>query len=465
MVTGEALPAEKKPGDRVTGSTVNTTGSFLMRAERVGSETLLAQIVRMVSEAQRSRAPIQRLADVVSSYFVPGVIVAAAITFAVWVLFGPEPRLAYALVNAVAVLIIACPCALGLATPMSIMVGVGRGATSGVLIKNAEALEILEKVDTLVVDKTGTLTEGKPRVVSVSVLRGSALDESELLRLAASLEQGSEHALASAIVSAAKEKKLALDKPAEFQSVTGQGVRGKIGGRKVAIGTDKFLKSLGVEMKGQAVAALVPEQTAVTLVFVAVDGSAAGVLAVADPIKASTPDAVAALHRDGVRIVMLTGDRRQTAAAVAQKLGIDEVEAEVLPAEKAKVVRRLQSEGRVVAMAGDGINDAPALAAANVGIAMSTGTDVAIESAGVTLLRGDLRGIAKARRLSRATMRNIRENLFFAFIYNALGIPLAAGVLFPFFGLLLNPMIASAAMSFSSVSVIGNALRLRKTRL
>ena len=465
MVTGEALPAEKKPGDRVTGSTVNTTGSFLMRAERVGSETLLAQIVRMVSEAQRSRAPIQRLADVVSSYFVPGVIVAAAITFVVWVLFGPEPRLAYALVNAVAVLIIACPCALGLATPMSIMVGVGRGATSGVLIKNAEALEILEKVDTLVVDKTGTLTEGKPRVVSISVLPGSALDESELLRLAASLEQGSEHALASAIVSAAKEKKLALDKPAEFQSVTGQGVRGKIAGRKVAIGTDKFLKGLGIEVKGEAVAALVPEQTAVTLVFVAVDGSAAGVLAVADPIKASTPDAVAALHRDGVRIVMLTGDRRQTAAAVAQKLGIDEVEAEVLPAEKAKVVRRLQSEGRVVAMAGDGINDAPALAAANVGIAMSTGTDVAIESAGVTLLRGDLRGIAKARRLSRATMRNIRENLFFAFIYNALGIPLAAGVLFPFFGLLLNPMIASAAMSFSSVSVIGNALRLRKTRL
>jgi len=465
MVTGEALPAEKKPGDRVTGSTVNTTGSFLMRAERVGSETLLAQIVRMVSEAQRSRAPIQRLADVVSSYFVPGVIVAAAITFGVWVLFGPEPRLAYALVNAVAVLIIACPCALGLATPMSIMVGVGRGAASGVLIKNAESLEILEKVDTLVVDKTGTLTEGKPRVVSISVLPGSALDESELLRLAASLEQGSEHALASAIVSAAKEKKLALDKPAEFQSVTGQGVRGKIAGRKVAIGTDKFLKGLGIEVKGEAVAALVPEQTAVTLVFVAVDDSAAGVLAVADPIKASTADAVAALHRDGVRIVMLTGDRRQTAAAVAQKLGIDEVEAEVLPAEKAKVVRRLQSEGRVVAMAGDGINDAPALAAANVGIAMSTGTDVAIESAGVTLLRGDLRGIAKARRLSRATMRNIRENLFFAFIYNALGIPLAAGVLFPFFGLLLNPMIASAAMSFSSVSVIGNALRLRKTRL
>ncbi len=465
MVTGEALPAEKKPGDRVTGSTVNTTGSFLMRAERVGSETLLAQIVRMVSEAQRSRAPIQRLADVVSSYFVPGVIVAAAITFVVWVLFGPEPRLAYALVNAVAVLIIACPCALGLATPMSIMVGVGRGAASGVLIKNAESLEILEKVDTLVVDKTGTLTEGKPRVVSISVLPGSALDESELLRLAASLEQGSEHALASAIVSAAKEKKLALDKPAEFQSVTGQGVRGKIAGRKVAIGTDKFLKGLGIEVKGEAVAALVPEQTAVTLVFVAVDDSAAGVLAVADPIKASTADAVAALHRDGVRIVMLTGDRRQTAAAVAQKLGIDEVEAEVLPGEKAEVVRRLQSEGRVVAMAGDGINDAPALAAANVGIAMSTGTDVAIESAGVTLLRGDLRGIAKARRLSRATMRNIRENLFFAFIYNALGIPLAAGVLFPFFGLLLNPMIASAAMSFSSVSVIGNALRLRKTHL
>ncbi|HYL10173.1 MAG TPA: heavy metal translocating P-type ATPase [Candidatus Acidoferrales bacterium] len=465
MVTGEPLPVEKKPGDRVTGSTVNATGSFVMRAERVGSETLLAQIVRMVSEAQRSRAPIQGLADVVSSYFVPGVVVAAVITFAVWAMFGPEPRLAYALVNAVAVLIIACPCALGLATPMSIMVGVGRGATSGVLIKNAEALEILERVDTVVVDKTGTLTEGKPRVVSVSVAPGSRLSEAELLQLAASLEQGSEHALASAIVGAAKEKGLVLEKPTEFQSITGQGVHGKIAGRSVAIGTERFLKGLGMEMKGEAAATPASAQTAVTPVFVGVDGSAAGILSIADPIKASTPQAVEALHRAGVRIVMLTGDRRETAAAVAQKLRIDEVEAEVLPGRKAEIVRRLQSEGRVVAMAGDGINDAPALAAANVGIAMSTGTDVAIESASVTLLRGDLRGIAKAQRLSRATMRNIRQNLFFAFLYNALGIPLAAGVLFPFFGLLLNPMIASAAMSFSSVSVIGNALRLRKARL
>ncbi len=465
MVTGEPVPIEKKPGERVTGSTVNSTGSFLMRAERVGSETLLAQIVRMVSEAQRSRAPIQGLADVVSAYFVPGVVAAAAITFAVWAAFGPEPRLAYALVNAVAVLIIACPCALGLATPMSIMVGVGRGATSGVLIKNAEALETLEKVDTVVVDKTGTLTEGKPRVVSVSVAPGSGLSENELLRLAASLEQGSEHALASAIVGAAKGKNLTLQKPIEFQSVTGQGVRGKIGGRSVAIGTEKFLKGLGIEMKGETAVALALEGTAVTLVFVGVDGSVAGALSIADPIKASTLEAVQALHRSGVRIVMLTGDRRETAVAVAEKLGIDEVEAEVLPGQKAEIVRRLQKEGRVVAMAGDGINDAPALAAANVGIAMSTGTDVAIESASVTLLRGDLRGIAKAQRLSRATMRNIRQNLFFAFVYNALGIPLAAGVLFPFFGMLLSPMIASAAMSFSSVSVIGNALRLRSAQL
>ncbi len=467
MVTGEPIPVEKRPGDRVTGSTVNTTGSFVMRAERVGSETLLAQIVRMVSEAQRSRAPIQRLADVVSSYFVPAVVAAAVLTFVVWAMVGPEPRLAYALVNAVAVLIIACPCALGLATPMSIMVGTGRGATAGVLIKNAEALEILEKVDTLVVDKTGTLTEGKPRLTSVALIPGAPVNESELLRLAASLERSSEHPLAAAIVSAATDQGLELGKVADFRSLTGKGVTGKISGRAVALGNGKLFTELGLDPGALTEHAEALRRDAQTVVFVAVDGRAAGLLGVADPIKESTPEAIGSLHRDGLRIVMLTGDNRTTAEAVARKLGIDEVEAEVLPDRKGEVVKRLQSAGRIVAMAGDGINDAPALAQAQVGIAMGTGTDVAMESAGITLVKGDLRGIARARRLSRSTMRNIRQNLFFAFLYNALGVPLAAGVLYPLFGAgaLLNPMIASAAMSFSSVSVISNALRLRKLTL
>ncbi len=465
LVTGESMPVEKKAGDRVIGSTINSIGTFVMRAERVGKETLLAQIVRLVTSAQRSRAPIQRYADVVASYFVPAVILAAIVTFAVWSILGPQPRLAYALVNGVAVLIIACPCALGLATPMSIMVGVGRGASAGVLIKNAEALEILEKVDTVVVDKTGTLTEGKPRVVSVTLASEETLSENELLRLAASLEQGSEHAMAGAILKAAAERRLVLEKPQDFESITGEGIKGKIAGHTLAIGTENFLKTLGIEMKNAALSEPVSEQPGIAHIFIAVDGRLGGTFAVADPIKPSTMEAVEALHRNGIRIVMLTGDRRRNAEFVARKLGIDEIEAEVLPSQKVEVVRRLQAQGRIVAMAGDGVNDAPALAAANVGIALSTGTDVAIETAGVTLLRGDLRGIARAQALSRATMRNIRQNLFFAFIYNALGIPLAAGVLFPFFGLLLNPMIASAAMSFSSVSVIANALRLRKTQL
>jgi Cu+-exporting ATPase len=467
MVTGESIPVEKHPGERVTGSTINTTGSFLMRAERVGSETLLAQIVRVVSEAQRSRAPIQRLADVVSSYFVPAVVAAALMTFMVWGLFGPEPRLAYALVNAVAVLIIACPCALGLATPMSIMVGTGRGATAGVLIKNAEVLEVLEKVDTLVVDKTGTLTEGKPRLASIRVTPGAPVDEQELLRLAASLERSSEHPLAAAIVAAAAEKRLVLVPVTGFRSVTGKGVTGQISGREVALGNGKLLAELGLDPGALAEQAERLRGDGQTVVFVAVDGRAAGLLGVTDPIKETTPEAIRVLHREGLRIVMLTGDSRTTAEAVARKLGIDEVEAEVLPDKKGEVVKRLQSAGRVVAMAGDGINDAPALAQAQVGIAMGTGTDVAMESAGVTLVKGDLRGIVRARRLSRSTMRNIRQNLFFAFLYNALGVPLAAGVLYPLFGTsaLLNPMIASAAMSFSSVSVISNALRLRKLPL
>jgi Cu+-exporting ATPase len=466
MVTGEPIPVEKRAGDRVTGSTVNATGSFVMRAERVGSETLLAQIVRMVSEAQRSRAPIQRLADVVSSYFVPGVVVAAAITFAVWALWGPEPRLAYALVNAVAVLIIACPCALGLATPMSVMVGTGRGARAGVLIKNAEALEILEKVDTLVVDKTGTLTEGKPRLASIDIAPESPVDERELLRLAASIERASEHPLAAAIVAEAQEKGIALTEVTDFESTPGQGVRGKIDGGEVIIGTREFLKRHGVVVKAKlAASAAAPNESALTTILVAVDGRAAGVLVVADRIKASTPEALKQLHGEGLRIVMVTGDRREAAQLIAQQLGIDEVEAEVLPRQKSDIVKRLQAQGRIVAMAGDGINDAPALAAANVGIAMGTGTDVAMESAGITLVKGDLQGIVRARRLSRLMMRNIRQNLWFAFVYNALGVPLAAGVLYPFFGLLLSPMIASAAMSFSSVSVITNALRLRKASL
>jgi P-type Cu+ transporter len=463
MVTGEPISVEKKAGDHVTGGTVNGTGGFLMRAERIGSETLLAQIVHMVAEAQRTRAPIQRLADVVASYFVPGVVLASIVTFAVWALVGPRPRLAYALLNAVAVLIIACPCALGLATPMSIMVGTGRGAMAGVLIKNAEALEVLEKVDTLVVDKTGTLTEGKPRLAAVQAMPG--WNGMDVLRLAASLERGSEHPLAAAIVQGAEENSLELSATENFQSFTGEGVTGQADGHNVALGNSKLFERFGVslgELREQAESLRSEGRTAV---FVAVDSKAAGLVAVADPIKPTTPEAIKLLHEDGIRIVMLTGDSRTTAEAVARELGLDEVEAEVLPAQKGEVVKRLQESGRVVAMAGDGINDAPALAQAEVGIAMGTGTDVAMESAGVTLIKGDLRSIARARRLSRATMRNIRQNLFFALVYNGLGIPLAAGVLYPFFGWLLSPMIAATAMTFSSVSVISNALRLRKVTL
>lgn len=463
MVTGEPIPVEKSKGEKVIGGTINATGGFIMRAERVGSETLLAQIVHMVSEAQRSRAPIQRLADTVSSYFVPAVIVAAIITFAVWSLAGPEPRLAHAIVNAVAVLIIACPCALGLATPMSIMVGTGRGASAGVLIKNAEALEVLEKINTLIVDKTGTLTEGKPRLTSVLPLNG--MSESELLRLAASLEQGSEHPLAAAIIAGAQQRGFRLHQAEEFQSITGKGVVGKIDGSAVALGNAKLLEQLNIDASGHIERAEGLRKEGETVVFVAVDRQLAGLLGVADPIKESTAEAIRALHEDGIRIVMVTGDNRTTAEAVARKLGIEEVEADVLPKQKGEVVKRLQAQGRLVAMAGDGVNDAPALAQAQVGIAMGTGTDVAIESAGVTLLKGDLRGIVRARKLSRATMRNIRQNLFFAFIYNALGIPIAAGALYPVFGLLLSPMTAGAAMSFSSVSVIANSLRLRKLEL
>jgi Cu+-exporting ATPase len=468
MVTGEPMPVEKPVGARVTGATVNGTGTFVMRAERVGADTLLAQIVRLVSQAQRSRAPIQHLADVVASYFVPGVVAAATITFIVWSIFGPQPRMAYALVNAVAVLIIACPCALGLATPMSIMVGMGRGAAAGVLIKNAEALEMLEQVDTVVIDKTGTLTEGKPQVVSIIALEG--WDEAELLRLAASLERGSEHPLASALVAASKARGLTLAAADEFQSFTGKGVSGRVGDhtvarRTVAVGNRALLEELGVVAHELVGPSEDLRRDGQTVMFVAVDGRAAGLLGVSDPVKPSTPEAIQMLHRDGVRLVMLTGDSRTTAQAVARTLGIDDVVAEVLPHEKVEVVRRLQAQGRIVAMAGDGINDAPALAQAHVGIAMGTGTDVAMESAAVTLVKGDLRGIAKARNLSRGTMRNIRQNLFFAFIYNALGVPIAAGILYPLVGLLLSPMIASAAMSFSSVSVISNALRLRKLAL
>jgi Cu+-exporting ATPase len=434
-----------------------------MRAERVGSDTLLAQIVRMVSEAQRSRAPIQRLVDVVASYFVPAVILAAVITFIVWAIVGPQPRMAYALVNAVAVLIIACPCALGLATPMSIMVATGRGATEGVLIKNAEALEILGKVNTLVVDKTGTLTEGKPRLVSVTVLDG--FTDADVLRIAASLERGSEHPLAAAIVAGAEERKLTLADAEDFKSVTGQGVTGRIERRAVALGNQQMMSELGVGFDAVSADADAQRKDGHTVMFVAIDGRPAGLIGVADPIKSSTAEALKMLQDDGVRIVVLTGDNRTTAEAVAKKLGIDQVEAEVMPDQKASVVKRLQSEGRIVAMAGDGINDAPALAQAQVGIAMGTGSDVAIESAGVTLVKGDLRGIAKARHLSRSTMSNIRQNLFFAFVYNVIGIPIAAGALYPVFGLLLSPIVASAAMSMSSVSVITNALRLRRVRL
>jgi P-type Cu+ transporter len=463
MITGEPIPVEKTKGSKVTGGTVNGTGSLIMQAEHVGSDTLLAQIVRMVAEAQRSRAPIQKLADVVAGYFVPAVVLVAVLTFIVWALFGPEPAMAYALVNAVAVLIIACPCALGLATPMSIMVGTGRGATAGVLIKNAEALEVLEKIDTLVVDKTGTLTEGKPRLISVIPVRGQ--DENEILYLAASLERGSEHPLAAAIVKGAEERGVKLAETREFRSITGKGVVGSVDGKNVALGNAKLLEELNIEageLWGQSEELRKEGQT---VMYVVVDGAIAGLLGVADPVKQSTPEAIGLLHEDGVKIVMLTGDNRTTAEAVAKRLGIDQIQAEVLPEQKVEVVKRLQTEGRMVAMAGDGVNDAPALAQAHVGIAMGTGTDVAMESAGVTLIKGDLRGIAKARHLSRGTMRNIRENLFFAFIYNVLGIPIAAGVLYPFFGVLLSPVIASVAMTFSSVSVITNALRLNRLEL
>ncbi len=463
MMSGEPIPVEKGPGDPVTGGTVNATGGFTMRAERVGGDTLLAQIVRMVGEAQRSRAPIQRIADAVASYFVPAVVLAAVVTFIVWALLGPQPALAYALVNAVAVLMIACPCALGLATPMSIMVATGRGARAGILIKNAEALETLQKVDTLVVDKTGTLTEGRPRLREVVALDG--LSENELLGLAASLERASEHPLAAAIVAGAEERAVPLQKVEEFQSATGKGVTGKIANRAVALGNARWLQSMNI---GEGILAERAEglrRLGRTVMFVVLGGRLAGLITVSDPVKRTTAEAVRSLKEQGIRIIMLTGDNRATAQAVADELGIEEVEADILPDQKSAVVKRLQSEGRFVAMAGDGVNDAPALAQAQVGIAMGSGTDVAMESAGITLLKGDLRGIAMAYRLSRKTMANIKQNLFFAFVYNTIGIPIAAGILYPFFGLLLSPVIASAAMSFSSVSVISNALRLRRVVL
>jgi Cu+-exporting ATPase len=463
MVTGEPIPVTKRSGDRLIGATVNGTGGLLMRAERVGTDTLLAQIVRMVAEAQRSRAPIQKLVDIVSGYFVPAVVIIAVITLVVWGLWGPEPRLAHAVINAVAVLIVACPCALGLATPMSIMVGTGRGATMGVLIRNAEALEIMCKIDTLVVDKTGTLTEGKPKLVASEPAPGA--DADTLLRLAASLERASEHPLAAAIVRGAEERKLTLTQPEGFDSKTGRGVVGKVDGKMLALGNRKLMEESGVDAGVLHARADALRQDGQTVMYLAIDGRPGGLIGVADPIKGSTPEALDVLHKEGVQVVMLTGDNRTTAQAVAGKLGIDRVQADVLPEQKANVVKQLQAEGRMVAMAGDGINDAPALAQAQVGIAMGTGTDVAMESAGVTLVKGDLRGIARARRLSRATMRNIRQNLFFAFVYNTLGVPVAAGVLYPFFGLLLSPIIAAAAMSFSSVSVVTNALRLRRARL
>jgi Cu+-exporting ATPase len=463
MVTGEPMPVETHPGDRVIGATMNTAGTFVMRAERVGAETLLSQIVRMVGEAQRSRAPVQRLADTVSGYFVPAVVAAAVLAFLVWALIGPEPRMAYALVAAVSVLIIACPCALGLATPMSIMVATGKGASVGVLFRNAEAIEVLRKVDTLVVDKTGTLTEGKPKLVAIVALPGQ--DEIAVLRLAASLEQGSEHPLAAAILEAAAARGVHLESPADFEAVSGKGVAGTVDGRTVALGNVALLQQLTIDPGPLATRADELRADGHTVMFVAVDRQPAGLLAVADPIKSTTAEAIRQLHAEGLKLVMLTGDNRTTAQAVARRLGIDEVVADVLPDQKAAVVKRLQAEGRFVAMAGDGINDAPALAQAQVGIAMGTGTDVAMESAGVTLVKGDLTGIVRARRLSRATMSNIKQNLFFAFVYNTLGVPLAAGVLYPFVGVLLSPMIAAAAMSFSSVSVIGNALRLRGARI
>jgi Cu+-exporting ATPase len=463
MVTGEPIPVEKTPGQKVVGATVNGTGSLIMRAEKVGTETLLSRIVAMVAEAQRSRAPIQKLADTVSGYFVPLVILIAAVTFIIWAVAGPQPRMAHALINAVAVLIIACPCALGLATPMSIMVATGKGATMGILFRNAESIEVMRKVDTIVVDKTGTLTEGKPKLVSVTIAAGVA--ESDLLRLAASLERGSEHPLAAAITRGAEEKGIALVATERFESITGKGVIGAIGGKLVALGNRALMSDLGVDISQLAGPAERLRADGQTAMFVAEDGNAIGLIGVADPIKSGTPEAIRLLHDEHIRIVMLTGDSQTTAKAVAGKLGIDDVIAEVLPDQKLDVVKRLQREGRFVAMAGDGINDAPALAQAQVGIAMGTGTDVAMESAGVTLVKGDLRAIARARQLSRQTMRNVKQNLFFAFIYNSAGVPIAAGILYPFFGILLSPIIAAAAMSFSSVSVITNALRLKNARL
>jgi len=466
MVTGEPMPVEKSVGDKVTGGTLNTSGSFVMEAERVGSETFLAQIVKLVSEAQRSRAPMQRLADKVAAYFVPAVIVAAVLAFGGWALFGPEPRFAHALIAAVAVLIIACPCALGLATPMSIMVAVGRGAHAGVLVRNAEALETLAKVDTLVVDKTGTLTEGKPQLTAIEVFEGAAATKDELLSLAASLERSSEHPLARAIVRAAEEKKLPFAPVSDFLATAGGGVEARVLNKRVLAGSASFLRGRGIELPANShSSSKEPASAAATTVFLAVDGKVAGTFLLSDKIKASTPQAIRALREEGVRIVMLTGDRRETALKVASELGIEEVEAELQPQQKGEIVKRLRDQGRIVAMAGDGVNDAPALAAANVGIAMGTGTDVAMQSAGITLVKGDLRGIVRARKLRRSAVRNIKQNLAFAFLYNALGIPIAAGVFYPIFGWLLSPMLASAAMSFSSVSVIANALRLRKVSL
>jgi len=463
MVSGEPVPVQKQKGDRVIGATVNGTGSLIMKAEKVGADTLLSQIVQMVAEAQRSRAPIQKLADGVAGYFVQSVVAIAILTFIIWAWVGPEPRMAFAIINAVAVLIIACPCALGLATPMSIMVAMGKGAMAGVLFKNAEAIEVMKKVDTLVVDKTGTLTLGKPKLVEVSAAPG--FKEKEILNLGASLEQGSEHPLGAAIVNGAGERGVELLKVEEFESVTGKGVTGRVDGRRVYLGNRRFLDEIGIDSNTFSDKAETMRSQGETVMFLSIDGKIAGLLGVADPIKETTPEAINLLHTDGVRIVMVTGDSRTTAEAVSKKLGLDEVFAEVLPDKKADRVKQLQEKGRIVAMAGDGINDAPALAQAHVGVAMGTGTDVAMESAGVTLVKGDLRGIARARALSRATMRNIKENLFFALAYNALGVPIAAGILYPFTGILLSPVFAAAAMSFSSVSVIGNALRLKRARL
>ncbi|MDA8091295.1 MAG: copper-translocating P-type ATPase [Nitrospiraceae bacterium] len=459
MITGEPIPVEKKKGDRVIGATINGSGTLLMRAEKVGAETLLSQIVRMVAEAQRSRAPVQKLVDTVAAYFVQAVVGIAVLTFIGWALFGPQPRMALALINAVAVLIIACPCALGLATPMSIMVAAGKGATGGVLFKNAEAIEVMKKVDTLVVDKTGTLTEGKPKLIEVVPAQG--FDEQEVLYHASTIEKGSEHPLAAAIVKGATERGIAAGTASSFNSIAGKGVAGQVGGHDVMLGNLAMMAASGIDFEGLSARAEEVRKSGGTAMFLSIDGKAAGLLGVADPVKETTKDAINELHKEGIRVVMLTGDNRTTAQAVASKLAIDEVISDVLPAQKAEVVKRLQGEGRMVAMAGDGINDAPALAQAHVGIAMGTGTDVAMESAGVTLVKGDLNGIVRALRLSRATMRNIKQNLFFAFVYNSIGVPIAAGILYPFAGILLSPVIAAAAMSFSSVSVISNALRLR----